>query len=104
MSAPLVKEDTPMNRTNLTRQFSIFNPAITFEHREFYEKIVAKLNGIFPICSQGQSSAVEVSENETEQQQVADLMKRVENFGYQLLEDTKSLFDQFYQAFSVAFW
>ncbi|MGK0291575.1 MAG: hypothetical protein ACI86H_003044, partial [bacterium] len=80
------------------KKFSIFNPAITFEHREFYEKITGRLQGIFPICSQGESAAVEVSENETEQQQVSDLMKRIEKFSSELIHLTKELFNQFYQA------
>lgn len=80
------------------KKFSIFNPAVTLEHREFYEGIFGKLNGIFPICSQGESAAVEISENETEQQQVTDLMKQVEGFADSLITLTKDLFDQFYQS------
>lgn len=79
-------------------KFSIFNPVITFEHREFYERIIAELSGIFPICNQGKCTAVEISENVTEQEQITDLMKKVENFSFQLLGVTKRLFDQFYQA------
>lgn len=80
------------------QKFSIFNPVITYEHREFYERIISELNGIFPICNQGKCTAVEISENATEQEQITDLMKRVENFSGQLLEVSKRLFDQFYQA------
>lgn len=83
---------------NTPKKFSIFNPAVTLEHREFYEQISGKLNAIFPICSQGESAAVEISENETEQQQVTDLMKQVESFAQDLISLTKDLFDQFYQA------
>ncbi len=79
-------------------KFSIFDPVITYEHREFYEKIVNELNGLFPICNQGKCSAVEISEDATEQEQITDLMVRVENFSDELLEVTKKLFDQFYQA------
>ncbi|WP_437230982.1 PDC sensor domain-containing protein [Planctomicrobium sp. SH661] len=79
-------------------KFSIFSPVITVEHREFYERIVSQLNGIFPICTQGKCTAVEVSEDATEQEQVTDLMKRVESFSGELLDVTKQLFDQFYQA------
>lgn len=79
-------------------KFSIFHPVITFEHREFYERIISELNGIFPICNQGKCTAVEISENVTEQEQITDLMKKVENFSRQLLEVSKRLFDQFYQA------
>jgi hypothetical protein len=78
--------------------FSIFHPVITFEHREFYERIIGELNGIFPICNQGKCTAVEISENATEQEQITDLMKKVETFSGELLTVTKKLFDQFYQA------
>lgn len=79
-------------------KFSIFSPVVTVQHREFYERIVSELNGIFPICTQGKCTAVEVSEDATEQEQITDLMKRVESFSGELLEVTKQLFDQFYQA------
>ena len=69
--------------------FSIFSPVITVEHREFYERIVSELNGFFPICTQGKCTAVEVSDDATEQQQITDLMKRVESFSGELLEVTK---------------
>ena len=45
-----------------TKSFSIFDPSIRFEHREFYEKNVSELNGIFPVCNQGESTAVEISD------------------------------------------
>jgi hypothetical protein len=79
-------------------KFSIFSRMITVEHREFYERIVAELNGIFPICTQGKCTAVEVSGDATEQAQISDLMKRVESFSVELLDVTKQLFDQYYQA------
>lgn len=80
------------------KSFSIFDPSIRFEHREFYEKIVSELNGIFPVCNQGESTAVEISANATEQEQITELMKRVENFSRELLDITKKLFDQYYVA------
>lgn len=80
------------------KSFSIFDPSIRFEHREFYEKIVSELNGIFPVCNQGESTAVEISANPTEQEQITELMKRVENFSRELLDVTKKLFDQYYVA------
>ena len=86
------------NEINSNKNFSIFNPAIRYEHREFYERIVSELNGIFPVCNQGESTAVEISETPTEQEQITELMKRVENFSQQLLKVTKKLFDQYYVA------
>jgi hypothetical protein len=80
------------------KSFSIFNPSIRYEHREFYEKILSELNGIFPICNQGECTAVEISESTTEQEQITELMKRVENFSSELLDVTKKLFDQYYVA------
>jgi len=94
-SSPTVNQDSPATKR---RQFSIFDPAITFEHREFYETIVNRLNGIFPLCSQGKSASVEISENPTERQQVTDLMKQVEQFASDLLKVNKELFNQFYQS------
>ena len=84
--------------TGAAKSFSIFDPSIRFEHREFYEKIVSELNGIFPVCNQGESTAVEISANPTEQEQITELMKRVENFSIELLDVTKKLFDQYYVA------
>lgn len=80
------------------KRFSIFDPSIRFEHREFYERIVSELNGIFPVCNQGESTAMEISANPTEQEQITELMKRVENFSRELLDVTKNLFDQYYLA------
>ncbi|TVR44440.1 MAG: hypothetical protein EA402_07125 [Planctomycetota bacterium] len=90
--------DSPSVMAAEAAKFSIFNPVITYEHREFYERIIGELSGIFPICNQGKCTAVEISENVTEQEQITDLMKKVENFSFQLLGVTKRLFDQFYQA------
>jgi hypothetical protein len=84
--------------TNDTGKFSIFDPVVTFAHKEFYERVIGELNGIFPICNQGKCTAVEISENSTEQRQMTDLMQRVELFSRELLDVTKKLFDQFYQA------
>ncbi|MCB9495687.1 MAG: hypothetical protein H6686_02255 [Fibrobacteria bacterium] len=80
------------------KHFSIFDPGIHFEHREFYERIVSELNGLLPVCNQGKSTAVEISENTTEQEQITELMTRVESFSGDLLEVTKKLFDQYYLA------
>lgn len=87
-----------MKTANADKRFSIFDPAIRFEHREFYERIVSELNGLLPVCNQGESTAVDISENATEQEQITELMKRVETFSGNLLEVTKKLFDQYYVA------
>ena len=87
-----------MNPVVTPKRFSIFDPAIRFEHREFYERIVSELNGLLPVCNQGESTAVEISENPTEQEQITELMKRVESFSGDLLDVTKKLFDQYYAA------
>jgi hypothetical protein len=87
-----------MKSATAEKRFSIFDPAIRFEHREFYERIVSELNGLLPVCNQGESTAVEISENPTEQEQITELMKRVESFSGDLLDVTKKLFDQYYVA------
>jgi hypothetical protein len=88
-----------MNHERGTEQsFSIFDSAIRLDHREFYERVIGELNGIFPVCNQGKSMAVDISENATEQEQITELMKRVENFSMELLDVTKRLFDQYYAA------
>ena len=87
-----------MKTAKADKRFSIFDPAIRFEHREFYERIVSELNGLLPVCNQGESTAVEISENATEQEQITELMQRVETFSGNLLEVTKKLFDQYYVA------
>ena len=79
-------------------KFSIFNALITNDHREFYEKIINELIGISPICNQGKCTAAAISENATEQEQITDLMGRVETFAAELHDGTKNLFDQFYLA------
>ncbi|MDI3486236.1 MAG: hypothetical protein PWQ51_327 [Methanolobus sp.] len=80
------------------KSFSVFDPSIRFEHREFYEEIVNELNVIIPVCFYGEAIAISISENATEQDQITELMKRVENFSRQLLQITKKLFDQYYIA------
>lgn len=82
----------------LKNKFSIFNSLITNDHREFYERITNELLNIAPICNQGKSTAAEISETATEQEQITDLMTRVETFADELHDGTKNLFDQFYQA------
>src|SRR6056297_505068 len=89
----LSTETAPSNN-----KFSIFNALITNEHREFYERITNELLNIAPICNQGKSTAAEISETATEQEQITDLMTRVETFAEELHDGTKNLFDQFYQA------
>lgn len=79
-------------------KFSIFNSLITNDHREFYEKIINELIGISPICNQGKCTAAAISESPTEQEQITDLMTRVETFAEELQDGTKNLFDQFYLA------
>jgi hypothetical protein len=86
------------NNCATNKSFSIFDPSIRYEHREFYERIISELNGILPVCNQGESTAVDISENITEQEQITELMKRVENFSEELLVVTKKLFDQYYVA------
>lgn len=79
-------------------KFSIFDPVISYEHREFYEGIVNDLNAIIPVCNQGKCLAVEISRNLAEQDTIRELMGRVERFRDELLAGTKKLFDQFYQS------
>jgi len=88
----MITEQTTENK------FSIFNSLITNDHREFYEKIINELIGISPICNQGKCTAAAISENATEQEQITDLMGRVETFAAELHDGTKNLFDQFYLA------
>ena len=79
-------------------KFSIFDPVVAYEHREFYEQIVNELNVILPVCNQGKCIAVEISRNIAEQETIKELMERVERFRGELLEGTKNLFAQFYQS------
>lgn len=86
------------NDVGENRKFSIFDQSIRCEHREFYEEIVNEVDVIIPICVQGETIAVAISENQKEQSQITELMKRVEEFARQLLQVTKKLFDQYYIA------
>ncbi len=79
-------------------KFSILNELITNDHREFYEKIINELIGVSPICNQGKCTAAAISETATEQEQITELMERVETFAAELHDGTKNLFDQFYAA------
>ncbi|SFM29813.1 PDC sensor domain-containing protein [Methanolobus profundi] len=80
------------------KSFSVFDPSIRFEHREFYEEIVSELNVMIPVCIHGETIAVAICENTTERDQITELMKHVEDFSRQLLQITKKLFDQYYVA------
>ncbi len=80
------------------KKFSIFDPVITDEHREFYEQIVNELNVILPICNHGKSLALDIGRTAKEQDTIKDLMNRVETFRGELLTGTKNLFGQFYLA------
>lgn len=84
--------------SEVENKFSIFDPVITFEHREFYEQIVNELNVILPVCNHGKSLAVDIGRNAKEQDTIKDLMARVERFRGELLLGTKNLFGQFYQS------
>ncbi len=86
-----------MNDT-VKSKFSIFDPVVAYEHREFYEQIVNELNVILPVCNQGKCLAAEISRNIAEQETIKELMERVERFRGELLEGTKNLFAQFYQS------
>ena len=79
-------------------KFSIFDPVVAYEHREFYEQIVSELNVILPVCNQGKCLAAQISRNIAEQETIKELMERVERFRGELLEGTKNLFAQFYQS------
>ncbi|WMW23390.1 cache domain-containing protein [Methanolobus mangrovi] len=83
---------------SVEKNFSVFDPSIRFEHREFYEEIVNELNVIIPVCFYGEAIAVAISENSVERDQIIELMKHVEGFSRQLLQITKKLFDQYYIA------
>ena len=88
----------PSTQTKADHKFSIFNALITNDHREFYEKIINELIGVSPICNQGKCTAAAISETATEQEQITELMERVETFAAELHDGTKNLFDQFYAA------
>ncbi len=83
---------------DIKNKFSIFDPVVAYEHREFYEQIVNELNVILPVCNQGKCLAVEIGRNIAEQETIKELMERVERFRGELLEGTKNLFAQFYQS------
>jgi hypothetical protein len=83
---------------NQKKIFSIFDPSIRHEHREFYEEIVSELSVIIPVCTQGETLAISIGKNEAERMQIRELMKRVDHFSRQLLQITKKLFEQYYVA------
>jgi len=66
-------------------------------HRRFHDRIVADLNGILPICNQGKCTAADISDNVTEQQQITDLMQKVEQLCTHLSENVTDLFSQYYR-------
>ena len=77
--------------------FSIFDPVIRIQHREFYEAILNEITSISPVCNQARSTAAEISKDSAEEELIIDLIKKVEDFSNELLSVTKNLFDQFYQ-------
>ncbi|MBL4760734.1 MAG: cache domain-containing protein [Mariprofundaceae bacterium] len=79
-------------------KFSIYNPAITYEHREVYDAIVSQLQQIAPICNQGRCKATEITSSASRQMEVNALMEQVELFSSGLLDVTKKFFDQLYQS------
>jgi len=66
-------------------------------HRRFHDRIVADLNGILPICNQGKCTAADISDSVTEQQQITDLMQKVEQLCTHLSENVTDLFSQYYR-------
>ena len=80
------------------KNFSIFDPSIRLEHKEFYEQVVNEINCLLPVCYQCKVMTVEITKDSVEQAQLFDLVKRVENFSRELLIGTKKLFDQYYIA------
>lgn len=70
---------------------------MTESHRRFHDRIVADLNGILPICNQGKCTAADISTNLTEQQQITDLMQKVEHLCVHLSESVTDLFAQYYR-------
>jgi len=70
---------------------------MTEPHRRFHERIVADLNGILPICNQGKCTAADISNNATEQQQITDLMHKVEQLCTHLSENVTDVFSQYYR-------
>lgn len=66
-------------------------------HQRFHDRIIADLNGILPICNQGKCTAADISDNLTEQQQITDLMQKVEQLCTHLSENVTDLFSQYYR-------
>lgn len=66
-------------------------------HQRFHDRIIADLNGILPICNQGKCTAADISDNLTEQQQITDLMLKVEQLCTHLSENVTDLFSQYYR-------
>ena len=66
-------------------------------HQRFHDRIIADLNGILPICNQGKCTAADISDNVTEQQQITDLMLKVESLCTHLSENVTDLFSQYYR-------
>ena len=87
-----------MNEEKQDLKFNIYNPVITYDHREAYDQIVSQLQEIFPICNQGKCKALEVSDDPQKQKQINDLMEKVEYFSQSLIGITKKFFDQLYRA------
>lgn len=81
------------NETSATLSFRQF---ATEEHRRFHDRIVADLNGILPVCNQGKCTAASISDSPTEQQQITDLMHKVEQLCTHLSENVTDLFSQYY--------
>ena len=76
---------------------SSYRNFMTEPHRRFHDRIVADLNGILPICNQGKCTAADISNNLTEQQQITDLMQKVESLCTHLSENVTDLFSQYYR-------
>lgn len=70
---------------------------MTESHKRFHDRLVADLNGILPICNQGKCTAADISTDITEQQQITDLMQKVENLCVHLSESVSDLFAQYYR-------
>jgi hypothetical protein len=87
-----------MSENNQDIKFNIYNPVITYDHRDAYDLIVSQLQEIFPICNQGKCKALEVSDDPQKQKQINDLMEKVEFFSKSLITITKKFFDQLYRA------
>ena len=83
-------------RTELDREPN-YQKFMIEAHRRFHDRIVADLNGILPICNQGKCTAADISDNLTEQQQITDLMQKVEQLCTHLSENVTDLFSQYYR-------